>query len=95
MNFTTAVFLEQSGIAPYTLEVWIAEEWIVPEMADDEMAFSDADLARARLIRSLLDDMGVNNEGVGVALHLLDQVHGLRQTMAALLAKVRSREAGG
>ena len=95
MNITTAVFLEQSGIAPYTLEVWIAEEWIIPEMVEDGAAFSDADLARARLIRSLFDDMGVNTEGVSVALHLLDQVHGLRQAMAALLATMRSSGAGG
>jgi len=39
----------------------------------DEAAFSDADLARANLIRELQQDLGVNNEGVGVILHLLDQ----------------------
>jgi len=93
MNMTTALFLERSEIAPNTLEVWLAEEWIIPVIADAGAAFSEADLARARLIRSLLDDMGVNNEGVSVALHLLDQVHGLRQAMAALLAAVRTSEA--
>jgi chaperone modulatory protein CbpM len=40
--------------------------------------FSDADLARARLIQDLRLDFGVNDKGVAIILHLLDQLHGLR-----------------
>jgi chaperone modulatory protein CbpM len=51
--------------------------------------FSDVDLARAQLIRDLREDLGVNDEGVAVILHLLDQMHGLRGSMQGLLAEMR------
>ncbi len=58
---------------------------MIPSRSNDDLAFSEADVARARLIRDLIDDLGVNAEGVGVALHLLDQIHGLRKAMAEVL----------
>jgi chaperone modulatory protein CbpM len=42
------------------------------------------DVARARLIRDLKDDFGVNDAGVDVILHLLDQLHGLRRAFDQL-----------
>jgi chaperone modulatory protein CbpM len=36
-------------------------------------------MARAQLILDLERDLGVNREGIGIILSLLDQVHGLRQ----------------
>jgi chaperone modulatory protein CbpM len=55
-----------------------------------EVAFSDVDLARAQLIRDLRDDLGVNDEGISVILHLLDQVHGLRRSMHHLVNEMRT-----
>ena len=49
------------------------------------------DLARANLIRDLKDKMGVNDEGLGVILHLLDQMHALRRALAAALESARER----
>ena len=43
------------------------------------------DLARARLIHDLKHNMGVNDEGLGVILHLIDQMHGLRRALADTL----------
>jgi chaperone modulatory protein CbpM len=57
------------------------------------MAFSEVDLARAELIRDLMQDLGVNDEGVGVILNLLDQLHGLRRALAGTLQSVRQRSA--
>ena len=65
-----------------TLEVWIQEEWLSPEQADPEPLFSEADLARAGLIRDLQGDLGVNKEGVGVILNLVDQIHSLRWALS-------------
>jgi chaperone modulatory protein CbpM len=48
------------------------------------------DLARAQLIRDLRDDLGVNDEGISVILHLLDQVHGLRRSMHRLVNEMRT-----
>ena len=82
-------FLVRARLDRETLEVWIEEEWLVPSGTATEPAFSEGDLARAELIRDLIDDMGVNNEGVGVILNLLDQLHGLRKALADLLQSAR------
>jgi chaperone modulatory protein CbpM len=47
-------------------------------------------LARAQLIRDLRDDFGVNDEGISVVLHLIDQMHGLRRSMQGLLEEMRA-----
>jgi chaperone modulatory protein CbpM len=39
---------------------------------------SEIDLARVQLIKDLKVDFGVNDEGVAIILHLIDQLHGLR-----------------
>jgi chaperone modulatory protein CbpM len=75
-----------------TLEGWMAAGWIVPPQTEPEVAFSDVDLARAQLIRDLRDDLGVNDEGIEVILHLVDQVHGLRRSMRHLLDEIRSAQ---
>jgi chaperone modulatory protein CbpM len=85
MTLTKLDFLARADLDHRTLEIWIEEEWLSPGRTRDDLVFSEADIARARLIRDLIDDMGVNAPGVGVALHLLDQLHGLRQAMAELL----------
>ena len=91
-------FLDRTQLDLETLEVWIEEEWLVPSGTATGRAFSEADLARAKLIQDLMQDLGVNEEGVGVILNLLDLVHGLRQALAALLqaaAKQSTRPDGG
>ena len=39
---------------------------------------------REHLIRDLKTDFGVNDEGVDVVLHLVDQLHGLRKALRQL-----------
>ena len=85
-------FLYRAGLDQETLDIWIEEEWLVPAGTGTEPAFSEADLARAQLIRDLMDELGVNGEGVGVILHLLDQMHGLRFAMAGLLESARGKD---
>jgi chaperone modulatory protein CbpM len=84
-------FLYRTQLDQETLEVWIEEAWLVPSETAGEPAFSEADLARAKLIRDLTHDMGVNNEGVGVILNLLDQMHSLRKAMADMLPAMREQ----
>ncbi|MGO9392407.1 chaperone modulator CbpM [Rhodoblastus sp.] len=91
MILTKMDFLERAHLDRQTLEVWIKEEWLIPTRAEHDLAFSEADLARAKLIRELTEDMGVNAEGVGIVLHLLDQVHGLRRAMAEVLKSIHQR----
>jgi chaperone modulatory protein CbpM len=74
----TQEFISRSHLDAATLNVWIDEQWLIPLASDSAPQFSDADLARARLIRDLKLDLGVNDEGIAIILHLLDQLHGLR-----------------
>lgn len=77
-------FLDQTQVSQITLRAWITEEWLCPTESAGEFAFTELDLARARLIADLTHDMGVNDAGVGVILHLIDQLHGLRRAMTEL-----------
>jgi chaperone modulatory protein CbpM len=90
MKFTMIEFCREAHLDQQTLEVWIEEAWIIPQGADDPQ-FSDVDVARAQLIRELMDDLGVNAEGVGIVLRLVDQVHGLRSVLAETAAALRAR----
>jgi chaperone modulatory protein CbpM len=83
-------FLIRARLEHGALEAWIAAGWIVPPRTEPEPAFSDADLARAQLIRDLREDLGVNDEGVSVILHLIDQMHGLRRGMQSLIEELRA-----
>jgi chaperone modulatory protein CbpM len=91
MMISKQEFLIRAQLEHETLEAWIEQEWLIPSHVADEVTFSDADLSRAQLIRDLKDDLGVNDDGVGVILNLVDQVHGLRKMLAELLQSVRSR----
>lgn len=84
-------FLAQSGIDLRSLELWIEREWLLPDRRTARIILSDMDAARARLIHDLKGDFGVNDEGVEVVLHLVDQVHGLRRVLAEIRADMRSR----
>jgi len=73
------------------LETWIEAGWLAPPQTEPELMFSDVDLARAQLIRDLREDLGVNDEGISVILHLIDQMHGLRHSVRSLLEEMRPR----
>jgi chaperone modulatory protein CbpM len=88
---TEREFLERARLDRRTLAVWIEEEWLIPARTADELAFTDMDLARVNLIHDLKDKMGVNDEGLGVVLHLLDQMHALRRALAVALDSARER----
>jgi chaperone modulatory protein CbpM len=87
-------FLIRVRVERHSLDAWIAAGWLVPPQTDPELMFSDIDVARAQLIRDLREDLGVNDEGVSVVLHLIDQMHGLRRTMRDLLDEMRGGRAG-
>jgi len=84
MKISKQEFLSRSGLGQETLVSWLEEQWLIPSDSSVEMSFSDIDIARAQLIRDLQEIMGVNNEGVGVILHLVDQLYGMRQTLMTL-----------
>ena len=90
MKFSKQEFLSLSGMEQETLNTWIEEEWLIPSGSSVEICFSDIDIARARLIRDLQVDFGVNDEGVGVILNLVDQLYGTRRALIELRDAVRA-----
>ena len=71
-------FIGRSHIDTPTLNAWVEADWLVPVTSRKKFFFSEADLARARLIQDLKANFGVNDEGITIILHLLDQLYGLR-----------------
>ncbi len=87
-------FLTCSGLQVQTLEFWLEQRWLIPQETSAGMTFSDMDVARARLIQDLKTDFGVNDEGVDVILHLVDQLHGLRRALAQLHKDIQGTSPG-
>jgi chaperone modulatory protein CbpM len=83
-------FLQRAGLDQETLQLWVEEEWLIPGRSEHGFTYTELDLARVNLIRDLRDNMGVNGEGLGIILHLLDQMHGLRRAFAELMTTIHS-----
>ena len=94
MTITRQEFLVRARLDDGTLEAWISEAWLIPGGTATEPAFTDADVARAALIRDLRHDLAVNDQGIGVILSLVDQMHGLRRTLVDLMREMRARQEG-
>jgi chaperone modulatory protein CbpM len=93
----TQEFIGRSHLDTRTLSAWVEAEWLVPATSKATFQFSDVDLARAQLILNLKVDFGVNDEGIAIILHLLDQLYGLRclvRDIQAVEASDRSKDAG-
>ncbi|MGV1914259.1 chaperone modulator CbpM [Rhizobium sp. 22-785-1] len=77
-------FMHRVRIDQQTLDVWLGEQWLIPNDNLSNMEFSEIDLVRASFILDLQRDLGVNDEGVGIILDLVDQMHGLRKALRVL-----------
>ncbi len=93
--FSLEEFCRHVGIDQTTLQLWVGEGWLMPREGDPAFLLSDVDIARAHLIRDLRDGMGVNDEGIGIILDLIDQVHGLRSVLQTMAAHLGSPERSG
>jgi chaperone modulatory protein CbpM len=91
----TQEFVARSHLNTSTLNAWIEAEWLAPVTGQKTFLFSEADLARAQLIQDLKLDFGVNDEGIAIVLHLLDQLHGLRCLLRDIRAMETSDRTGG
>lgn len=91
MSMSKEDFLTRSSVQVETLEYWIEQRWIIPEQSPAGVHFSDRDVARARLVQDLSRDFGINDEGIDVILHLMDQLHGLRRALAHLQTDIQGK----
>jgi chaperone modulatory protein CbpM len=87
MTMETREFLLAANIKTDALDAWIEAGWLMPRHNGKGSSFTEIDLARAHLIRDL-QVMGVNEEAMPIILDLVDQMHGLRRTVRALLSEV-------
>ena len=74
-----SVFCSISGVSEHELAAWEHEDLIAPvrvaEVRGRLEALYDRDaLRRVRVIRTLGEELEVNIPGIGVILHLLDQM---------------------
>jgi chaperone modulatory protein CbpM len=84
MSMSRERFLAVSGAKVQRLEIWLEQEWLIPETTEAGPGFTAREVARARLIQDLEGDFGVNDEGIDIILHLVDQIHGMRRAFAGL-----------
>lgn len=64
----------QCGLPPDIIIRFISFEWIVPADWQNQV-LDEEDIARARLIWQLQQELGVNDEAVPIILHLIDQLN--------------------
>lgn len=91
MTMTKQEFLASSGLQVQVLEFWLEQRWLLPEELAGEPRFREIDIARAQLIRQLKDDLGANDAGIDLILHLMDQLHGVRRVLAELRIETSKR----
>ncbi len=84
-------FLGRARLEAEALEAWIEAGWLVISRDSERREFTEIDLARAQLIHDLRGDLGVNDEGVGVILDLIDKLHGIRRTLGQLLSAIEAQ----
>lgn len=73
VRFSLLEASRQSGVDRKTIVYCLQERWLVPAYPE-EAELDEADVARLRLIATLREDFGVNDEAIPVILHLVDQL---------------------
>jgi chaperone modulatory protein CbpM len=66
------------------VERWVARGLLRPTTEGDAWVFESVDVARARLLAELVDEMGVDDETAETVIDLVDQVHTLRRQLDVL-----------
>ena len=66
------------------VERWVQRGLLRPAAEGDAWVFESVDVARARLLIELSDEMGFDDDTVETVIGLLDQVHTLRHQLDQL-----------
>ena len=78
ITYTLEEICIQFSLPRETVVTFIEREWISP-LENNSERFDEEDQRRMHFILELKNDFAVNNEGVDIILHLLDQLHSLRR----------------
>ncbi|MDF3903273.1 hypothetical protein [Paracoccus sp. AS002] len=88
-HHTLAETLEAiSDLTPEQLERYIRAGVVVPVQSEQGPLFRDIDLARLSLVVDLAEGYHLDEEALALVLSLVDQLHGLRGDMRAILDAV-------
>lgn len=66
------------------VERWVARGLLHPSGTAEAWSFEQIDVARARLLAELIDEMGFDDESVETVVDLVDQVNTLRRQLDLL-----------
>jgi len=66
------------------VERWVARGLLRPSAQGEAWTFEPVDVARARLLADLADELGFDDEAVETVVSLVDQVHTLRGQLGLL-----------
>ena len=87
--YLISVVAETLDMHPQTLRKYERAGFVVPLRMGALRTYSDEDVARLRLIKHFVDNMGLNLSGVQLALKMVAELLALRQEMAASDAPVK------
>lgn len=82
------VLVEVPGLTEERLVDYIQAGAISPVQADHGPLFRDVDIARLNLLVDLADGFELDDEALLLVMSLVDQLHGLRGDMRAILTAV-------
>ncbi len=80
----TEVVARVDGLTVTHLRAFVAAECLAPAELEGRLAFAEADLARARLLRDLVNDFDLDADAASMVVSLVDQIHGLRLALRQL-----------
>ena len=70
------------------VERWVARGLLRPSGSTESWSFEPIDVARARLLTELVDDVGIDDDTVEAMVALIDQVHTLRGQLKLVASAV-------
>jgi len=77
-----------SDLTPEQLDRYIRAGVVIPVQSEQGPLFRELDLARLSLVVDLAEGYHLDEEALGLVLSLVDQLHGLRGDMRAILDAV-------
>ena len=82
------------GLTTVHVERWVARGLLRPRDSGESWSFEQVDVARARLLAELGDDIGFDDDTVETVVALVDQVHTLRGQLGLLARAIAEQPRG-
>ncbi|MFQ5934361.1 MAG: MerR family transcriptional regulator [Dehalococcoidia bacterium] len=74
----------RSGMHPQTLRKYERVGFLTPYRSRMQRLYSDQDILRLKMIKYLVDEVGLNLAGVELALNLRSKLHRMERELASL-----------